>query len=126
MPTYTRWPGDEGYDRMDFARVRGWEPILSWGLDGWDLGSWPLVIVYHRGDTELAIDVEGDITIETFSGREGRDRRTDETAFFYWKNHGEEWVKGIDSYEQMPANLRGPFSWKRLADQPAERKSKAA
>jgi hypothetical protein len=126
MPTHTRWPGDEGYDRMNFARASGWEPISSWGLDGWDLGSWPLVVVYHRGDTELAIDVEGDITVETFSGCEERDRRTDETAFFYWKAHSEEWVEGIDPHEHMPANLRGPFSWKRLEDQRAERENEAA
>jgi hypothetical protein len=126
MPTYTRWPGDEGYDRMNFARGQGWEPISGWGLDGWDLGSWPLVIVYHRGDAELSIDVEGDITIETFSTSEERDRRTDETAFFYWKNHDEEWVRGIESHEDMHENLRGRFSWKRLEDHRAERENEAA
>jgi hypothetical protein len=61
--------------------------------------------------------VEGDIDIEKFPTREDRDRRTDEVAFFYWKNHGEEWVDGIDSHEQMPPNLRGRFSWKRLEPQ---------
>jgi hypothetical protein len=80
----------------------------------------------HRGDTELAIDVEGDITIETFSGSEERDRRTDETAFFYWKSQDEEWVKGIDSHEEMPERLRGAFSWKRLRGQPAENERGAA
>ena len=114
MPTYTRWPGDDGYDRMTFARARGWEAISSWGLDGWDLGNWPYVVVYHRRETELAIDVEGDITVQTFPTREERDRKTDETAFFYWKNHGEDWVRGIDSHEQIPPKLRGPFSWARL------------
>jgi hypothetical protein len=119
MPTYPRWPGDEGYDRMNVARANGWEPISSWGLDGWDLGSWPLVVVYHRGDTELAIDVEGDIAIETFSTRAERDRRTDETAFFYWKNHEEDWVQDVSSHQEMPAKLRGKFSWKRLEDERA-------
>jgi hypothetical protein len=79
-----------------------------------------------RGNTELAIDVEGDITIETFSGSEERDRRTDETAFFYWKSQDEEWVKGIDSHEEMPERLRGAFSWKRLRGQPAENERGAA
>jgi hypothetical protein len=114
MPTRTRWPGDEGYDRMEFARRRGWHSIASWGLNGWDLGSWPYVVVYHRGETELAVDVEGDIDIEEFPTREERDRRTDEIAFFYWNNHGEDWVKGIDFHEQMPPTLRGSFSWNRL------------
>jgi hypothetical protein len=126
MPIYARWPGDDGYDRMDFARANRWEPISSWGRDGWDLGSWPLVVVYHRGDTDLAVDVEGDITIETFPTPKERDRRTDETAFFYWKNHDQDWVRGIDSHEQMAEHLRGRFSWKRLEDQPAARADDAA
>jgi hypothetical protein len=114
MSNYTRWPGDEGYDRMNFARETGWKPISSWGRDGWDLGSWPYVIVYHRGETELALDVEGDITLETFATVEERDSRTDELAFFNWKNANEAWVQGIDSHEQMPPHLRGAFSWARL------------
>jgi hypothetical protein len=99
---------------MEFARRLGWDAISNWGLDGWDLGSWPYVVVYHRGEIELAVDVEGDIDIEKFPTREDRDRKTDEIAFFYWKNHAEEWVDGIDSHEQMPLNLRGRFSWRRL------------
>jgi hypothetical protein len=114
MPTRTHWPGEDGYGRMTFARRQGWEPIPSWGLNGWDLGSWPLVVVYHRGEIELTVDVEGDIDMEKFSTREERDRKTDEIAFFYWKNHEEEWVNGIASHEQMPPALRGPFSWQRL------------
>jgi hypothetical protein len=53
-------------------------------------------------------------TFEKFPTQEERDRRTDEIAFFYWKNHEEEWVDAIDSHDQMPPNLRGPFSWNRL------------
>jgi hypothetical protein len=114
MPTRTRWPGDEGYDRMEFARGLGWKSVSSWGLNGWDLGSWPYVVVYHRSETELAVDVEGDIDIEEFATREERDRRTDEIAFFYWKTHEKELVEGTPSHEQMPPNLRGAFSWSRL------------
>jgi hypothetical protein len=112
--TRTRWVGDDGLDRMEFARRLGWEEIPSWGRNGWDLGSWPLVVVYHRGEQEVAVDVEGDIDVERFATREERDGRTNEIAFFYWKNDGEEWVDGIDSHEQMPPELRGPFSRQRL------------
>jgi hypothetical protein len=113
MSNYTRWPGDEGYERTSYARSTGWQPVSSWGRDGWDLGNWPYVIVYHRGETELAQDIEGDITIETLTTAEERDRKTDELAFLYWKNANEEWVQGIDSHEQMPDHLRGAFSWSR-------------
>jgi hypothetical protein len=42
MTSYTRWPGDDGYDRMNFARASGWEPLSRWGLDGWTsvVGRW--------------------------------------------------------------------------------------
>lgn len=53
------------------------------------------------------------------------DGRFHEMAFFYWKTHDEEWIKGIGSYEDIPENLRGAFSWKRLRDQPAENESGA-
>jgi hypothetical protein len=121
MPTRTRWPGDEGYDRSEFARAQGWRPIASWGLNGWDFGDWPCVVVHHRGETELALDVEGDIDIDEFASREQRDRRTDELAFFYWKNRNREWVNGIDSHEHLPPQLRGPFSWGRLEASKAPR-----
>jgi hypothetical protein len=119
MSARTRWPGEDGYDRMTFAGRQGWDSIASWGLNGWDLGSWPLVVVYHRGEMELAVDVEGDIDIEKFPSRAERERRTDEIAFFYWKNHDEKWVDGIDSHEQMPAKLRSSFSWRRLNESQA-------
>ncbi len=80
--TYTRWPGGEGYDRMEYADRSGWAAIPSWGRDGWNLGRWPPVVVYHRGELEIAVDVEGDINIEEFTTREERDRKTDEIAFF--------------------------------------------
>lgn len=131
-----RWPGDDGYDRMGFAQNAGWTPIAAWGRDGWDLGSWPLVCVYfrtraaapcaaHAPDTaggcticiqpvfERAVDVEGDVTVEQYETRDERDQATDETALFYWLADGAEWLEGAATLEQMPAHLRGPFSWDR-------------
>jgi hypothetical protein len=40
--------GDDGYDRIEAARPHRWHAIPSWGRDGWDLGKWPLVVIYHR------------------------------------------------------------------------------
>jgi hypothetical protein len=40
--------GDDGYDRIERAGRYGWEAVPSWGLDGWDLGSWPIVVIFHR------------------------------------------------------------------------------
>ena len=40
--------GGDGYDDMELAEKIGWHPISAWGKDGWNLGSWPLVIVFFR------------------------------------------------------------------------------
>lgn len=109
--------GDDGYDRMERARPRGWAAIPSWGRDGWDLGSWPYVVISHRNTEdgyELAYNVEGDITVYRYPTAELRDRATDYLAFWHWKHAEEPWVEGVDNIDMAPKHLRGPFSWKRL------------
>jgi hypothetical protein len=117
--TVCQMRGDDGYDRMEAARPKRWDAIPSWGRDGWDLGSWPLVVVYHRRSDdgyELAENVEGDVTVYRYPTKELRDQATDQLAFWHWKHQGEDWVAGIGSLEDAP-HLRGPFSWKRCDPQ---------
>ena len=95
----------------------GWTAIPSWGLEGWDLGAWPLVVVFHRQSAdgfELAYDVEGDVTVYRYSTRELRDAATDCLAFWHWKHYRAEWVHDVDSIDDAPDRLRGRFSWERL------------
>jgi hypothetical protein len=117
--------GGDGYDRMDIAEKAKWWAVASWGRDGWDLGQWPYVIVYHRdGETfELATNVEGDADCYSFPTRELRDEATDHLAFWYWQHYGKEWAKG-HSIDDIPAHLRGAFSWARLdAEQSKEQQA---
>ena len=109
--------GQDGYQRMTTARARGWIAIPSWGLEGWDLGAWPLVIIFHRHSAdgfELAYDVEGDITVYQYPTRELRDAATDCLASWRWKHDSAEWVDGVNSIDAAPDRLRGRFSWERL------------
>jgi hypothetical protein len=113
--TVCQMRGDDGYDRIEAARSKRWQAIPSWGQDGWDLGSWPIVVIYHRQSAEgfdLAENVEGDATVYRYPTREMRDAATDQLAFWHWKHTGEDWVAGIDSVEEAP-HFCGPFSWKR-------------
>ena len=108
--------GGDGYDVMVAAATEQWAAIPAWGRDGWDLGDWPYVIVYARRTPEafeLVYYVEGDVTAYAYETAEDRAAAIDELAFFHWRNQGESWVAGIESHEQMPDHLRGPFSWKR-------------
>jgi hypothetical protein len=105
------WRFGDGYNAMAHAERRRWHAIPSWGRDGYDLGSWPYVIVFFRNreDTVDVVEyVEGDSTQWSCPTREIRQAITDELAFFHWKHNDEEWVKGYDSVDQLPDELRGP------------------
>jgi hypothetical protein len=119
------WPSG-GYEFIEAYREAGWRPVPSWGRDGWDLGSWPLVIVLHRdtlrsipeptpggghvwtstvGTFELALYVEGDVEIRRFANRKERDAATDEIAAYYWRQ------QGVAEYPDgpLPDHPRGPY-----------------
>jgi hypothetical protein len=120
-----RISGADGYDRIRTARQYGWRAVPSWGLEGWDLGAWPLVVVWHRRTTsgfELAYDVEGDVAVYRYPTRELQDAATDCLALWHWKREGKDWVEGVESIDAAPARIRGPFTQKRITTrkQPSE------
>lgn len=39
---------DDGYSDLEAEERRGWTAMANWGRDGWDLGTWPYVILYTR------------------------------------------------------------------------------
>ena len=112
--------GGDGYDDMELAEKHGWHPISAWGKEGWNLGSWPLVIVFYRNlkkEDEILYQVieyvEGDVTMWSCPTKELRQQVTDELAFFHWKHMHEEWVEGYDSVDQLPPELRGAYGSQR-------------
>lgn len=112
-----RFQGD-GYDRAAFVARFRWRPVASWGRDGWDLGDWPLVMVFfreRRGAFDLCVNCEGDAELRSFPTAAERAAHVDGVALFYWRalGNGPD-VGGISSVSTMPAEYRGPFSWRRL------------
>jgi hypothetical protein len=106
------WMFGDGYDVMEIAESKGWRAIAGWGRDGWDLGSWPYVIVFFRdreGFFDVIVYVEGDVTMYACPTKEIRQAITNETAFFYWKKRDEEWVRAYKSVDELPEELRGPY-----------------
>ncbi len=110
----------DGYDRQALAcRHGGWRAVPSWGSQGWDLGSWPLVTIYMKeqdGRFFLAENVEGDVTVYAFDTEKERNAACDGLAFFHWEYAKAEWVADIATAADMPPRLRGPFSWGRVEE----------
>src|ERR1035437_6034430 len=76
----------DGYDQMEELNRKGWHAVSSWGCDGWDLGSWPYVVVYTRRIVEpvdvfspylLATNCEGDFDTYSFATIEDRQAAMD-------------------------------------------------
>jgi hypothetical protein len=106
------WVYGDGYNVIERAEARGWRVIAAWGKAGYDLGSWPLVIVFHRNMPnayELVEYCEGDVTMYKCPTCEVRNAITDEIAFFHWKHKSEPWVEDYETVEQLPNELRGPY-----------------
>lgn len=78
---------DDGYDWIRQLK-NGWRVIPGWGRDGWDLGSWPLVVVAHYDGPDVygvATYVDGDSEVAGFATRAERDARTDNVAATWWR-----------------------------------------
>jgi hypothetical protein len=103
---------DEGYAWLGALR-HGWYDVSSWGRDGWDLGSWPLVIVAHYDGEDrygLAVYVEGDVEVTACPNREERDGATDQVAAFYWRRRSDRPDDLPAEGEELLPHHRGPYS----------------
>jgi hypothetical protein len=71
-----------------------WHAVGVWGSEGWDLGSFPYVVVAHYDDDilnkyfGLAVYTEGDVNVQAYEGRAARDAATDELALHLWEQNG--------------------------------------
>ena len=45
VPVLTDYHMNGGYDWQEEIEEEGWAVIPNWGVDGWDLGEWPYVMI---------------------------------------------------------------------------------
>ena len=106
-----------GADRSSWSL----DAVGSWGRDGWDLGEWPYVVISHgttgEGQHVVKYSVEGDVDFYVTPDTATRDRITDWLAHFHWQHRGE---VDAETFEDMPPERRGPFSWARLDAEKAD------
>jgi hypothetical protein len=92
----------DGYEDMEAEEGRGWHALANWGRDGWDLGTWPYVMIYVRttsgrfephdpgGRHELMQIVEGDRTVYRFVTEADRNAAID--YLFLWYAADKHWA----------------------------------
>ena len=107
------WDADDGYDFMhSHAEPAGWRAVSGWGKNGWDLGDWPYVVMYHRKESGafwFLQYTEGDLIAYRFGTLADLHAHTDGAARFYWDHDRDRGPADLDS-----PDARGPFSWARL------------
>jgi hypothetical protein len=93
---------DDGESDMAAEEGRGWRVVANWGHDGWDMGTWPYVMIYVRnaGDEgslfvpgrrfELMQICEGDRTQYAFENQADREAAMD--YLFLWYAAGQDWA----------------------------------
>lgn len=78
----------DGFDWMEASERQNWETIGAWGKDGWNLGSWPLVVISwrERGDDlwDVCEHVEGDLYLLEGATVAERDAWIDHKAVWHW------------------------------------------
>jgi len=113
--------GDEGYGWME-RLPRGWKPVAAWGRDGWDLGSWPYVIVVEYRDPEQGVYavgtyVENDITVQRFETAEEQSDAIDTIAEFYWRADPTRGPSDLPEDEGLLPHHRRPYRRSRADEQ---------
>ena len=123
-----RWVGDrgelagDGFDFIDEAGKRGWHAVPAWGAQGWDLGDWPLVIMFVRlSDTGYGCmrHTEGDLDVWMFEptaeGRTSVSAKVDEWAIEHWRRYPDDAPDLPPEGEPIPEQFRGAWGKARKA-----------
>lgn len=112
LPALPDSPLDTGYDWIG-ALSGGWHEVPAWGRGGWDLGSWPLVVVAHYDSPDgygMAVYIEGDVEVTAYPTRAERDQATDRHAACWWRYFEDGPDDLPDSDDQLAPHHRGPYS----------------
>ncbi|MBI2076839.1 MAG: hypothetical protein HYT80_00505 [Euryarchaeota archaeon] len=111
--------GEDGYEWMEEAQEAKWQILSAWGRNGWDLGSWPCVVVAIKDDGRagvwsLAVHTEGDVETQHYSTEEERDAAIDRTAEWYWRRNANGPLDIAEHPEgHLPSQYRGRYSSER-------------
>jgi hypothetical protein len=118
-PVLIDYHRNSGWDWLEDIDETGWHPVGTWGVDGYDLGDWPLVIIVvrnlrHAGRLYYGLGTycEGDVTTRWFRDRVERWEAITAEAFWWWKSGQSDGPKGLpETAAELPIELRRPPGW---------------
>ncbi len=119
-----------GYEWMDEGLPEGWHVEPMWGRDGWNLGSWPYVVVALFIDDEhdryaVTTYVEGDINVRRYKSRGALYVAVNDIAEFHWRLGQSRGPRDLPEGRGLLAHHTGPYSpWRSARDADAEERQR--
>jgi hypothetical protein len=111
-----------GYEWMEEALPEGWYVEPMWGRDGWNLGSWPYVVVALYIDDEheryaVTTYVEGDINVRRYKSRGALYVAVNGIAEFHWRLGQSRGPRDLPEESGLLPYHTGPYSpWRSARD----------
>jgi hypothetical protein len=115
-----------GYEWMEEGLPEGWYVEPMWGRDGWNLGSWPYVIVALFIDDEreryaVTTYVEGDINVRRYKSRGALYVAVNEIAEWHWRFGQSRGPRALPGGGGLLPHHSGPYSdWRSARDAEVE------
>lgn len=104
----------DGWEWMEEGLRDGWHAEPIWGRYGWDLGTWPLVVVALYTDEEheryaVAHYVEGDVNIKRYRSRGALYVAVNGIAEYYWRSGESRGPRDLPKESGLLAHHTGPY-----------------
>ncbi|MBG0741103.1 hypothetical protein IV500_17165 [Paeniglutamicibacter antarcticus] len=117
LPVLGNWYNGDGYDWMGRVEARGWQVISGWGCDGWDLGSWPYIMIAGTRTRDEAGELwgmasycEGDVTTTWHRTRDAHWEEISRHAHFHWQSGQSDGPATLPATaEKMPPEWKRPY-----------------
>jgi hypothetical protein len=103
-----------GYEWMEAGLPEGWHAEPVWGRDGWNLGTWPYVVVALYVDDAhdryaVTTYVEGDINVKRYKSRGALYVAVNQIAEFHWRLGQSRGPRDLPEGEGLLAHHTGPY-----------------
>jgi hypothetical protein len=118
----------DGYEWMEEGLPEGWHAEPIWGRYGWDLGSWPLVVIALYIDDEhgryaVTEYVEGDLDVKRYKSRGALYVAVNQIAEFHWRLGQSRGPRDLPEGQGLLPHHTGPYTpWRSAREDAADKR----